>query len=81
MEILFKNKTKYTKKIYQKYLQFHQEKFGNKYTFTTIITILLLLFCIITNLQYSNYVITFGLIITLILFCIYFQYSLSLFFP
>lgn len=65
MKILFKNETKYTKDIYEKYLQFHQNKFGNKYTFTTIVIILLLCFCIITNLQYSNYFTTFLLLIIL----------------
>lgn len=71
MKILFKNKTKYTKEIYEKYLQFHQNKFGNKYTFTTIVTILLLCFCIITNLKYSNYFTTLILLIVLGVFCFY----------
>lgn len=71
MKILFKNKTKYTKEIYEKYLQFHQNKFGNKYTFTTIVIILLLCFCIITNLQYSNYFTMFLLLIILSAFCFY----------
>lgn len=68
MEILFKNKTKYTKETYQKFLQFNQNKFGNKYTFTTIVIILLLSFCFITNLQFSNYSTAFIFIITLIIF-------------
>ena len=68
MKTLFKNKTKYTKEIYAKYLQFHQNKFGNKYTFTTIVTILLLGFCIITNLKYLNYTTTFILLIILSIF-------------
>ena len=71
MKILFKNKTKYTKEIYEKYLQFHQNKFGNKYTFITIVTILLLCFCIITNLKYSNYFTGFLLLIILSIFCFY----------
>lgn len=71
MKILFKNKTKYTKIAYQKYLQFHQNKYGVRYKFTTIVTILLLCFCIITNLKYSNYYTTFLLIFTLIGFCFY----------
>lgn len=71
MEILFKNKTKYTKEIYQKYLQFHQDKFGMKYKFITILTILLLSFCFIINLKYSNYDTAFIFIIVLILFFIY----------
>ena len=71
MEILFKNKTKYTKEIYQKYLQFHQNKFGMKYKFITILSILLLSFCFIINLKYLNYDTAFIFIIILILFFIY----------
>ena len=71
MKILFKNKTKYTKQIYQKYLQFHQSKYGNKYTFTTIVTILFLCFCFIMNLKYSNYNTSILLVIVLIVFCFY----------
>lgn len=71
MEILFKNKTKYTKTVYQKYLQFHQNKYGNKYKFTTGTTILLICFCIIANLKYLNFYTSFLLIIALIAFCFY----------
>ena len=71
MEILFKNKTKYTKQAYAKYLQFHQEKYGLKYKFNTIVTILLLCFCIILNLKYSNIITTLIFVIILITFIIY----------
>lgn len=71
MKILFKNRTKYTKQAYEKYLQFHQNKYGQNYQFSTIITILLLCFCIIMNLKYSNYITTSILTITLVIFCFY----------
>lgn len=71
MKVLYKNKTKYTKETYAKYLQFHQKEFGNRYTFNTIITILLLCFCIITNLQYYNKPLAFILLIVLLIFCSY----------
>lgn len=71
MEILFKNKTKYTKEIYQKYLQFHQDKYGMTYKFYTIVTILLLSFCIICNIKYSNFGVTLALLLVLIIFCFY----------
>ena len=70
MKILYKNKTKYTKEVYSKFLQFHQNKFGNKYTFSTVVTILLLCFCIITNLQYYHKSVAFILLIFLIIFYI-----------
>lgn len=71
MKILFKNKTKYTKQAYQKYLEFHQDKYGNKYQFTTILYILLLVFCIIMNLKYSNIITSLILTLILIVFCFY----------
>lgn len=71
MEILFKNKTKYTKQSYEKYLQFHQNKYGNKYKFNTIVIILLICFCLIMNLKYNNYSTAIILIIALIAFCFY----------
>lgn len=71
MEILFKNKTKYTKQSYEKYLQFHQNKYGDKYKFNTIVIILLICFCLIMNLKYNNYNTAIILIIALITFCFY----------
>lgn len=71
MKILFENKTKYTKEVYQKYLKFHQSKYGNKYRFITIFYILLLCFCIIMNLKYWNIITTLILAITLTIFCFY----------
>lgn len=71
MNILFKNKTKYTKNAYQKYLNFHQTKFGTNYKFTTILTILLLCFCIIITLKNSYYTTSFIFIIFLAIFCFY----------
>ena len=71
MKLLYKNKTKYTKKAYQEYLQFHQNKYGHKYTFTTTVTILLLTFCIITNIKYSNYPTALILSLALTGFCFY----------
>lgn len=69
MKLLFKNKTQYTKKNYQKYLEFHQAKYGSMYQFYTILTIILLVFCIISNIKYRNYILSIIFIITLILFC------------
>ena len=71
MNILFKNTTKYTKQAYEKYLQFHQNKYGYNYQFITIVTILLLCFCIIMNLKYTNYITTVVLSIILGTFCYY----------
>ena len=55
MKILFKNKTKYTKKIYEEFLEFHQEKYGPSYYFYTAIIFLALLFCVVAQFQAKNY--------------------------
>ena len=69
MELLFKNQTQYTKKNYQKYLEFHQSKYSNWYQLYTILIIILLIFCIISNIQYSNYILSIIFILILITFC------------
>ena len=71
MKVLYKNKTKYTKETYAKYLQFHQNKFGTKYRFITILIILLLCFFIITNFKYANKTTGFILLLALLVFCLY----------
>ena len=54
MEVLFKNKTQYTKDVYNEYLEFHRNKFGFKYNVSTIAIAFLLLFCIIFNIKQNN---------------------------
>ena len=65
MEILFKNKTKYTKEIYKEFLEFHGEKYGTQYYLYTIAFIVAFIFCIVMQLKTANYLI--ALITTLIL--------------
>lgn len=71
MNILFKNKTKYTKQTYKKYLEFHQQKYGLKYKFHTITIILLLCFCIICNITSKNFLLVCLLLFALAIFCFY----------
>ena len=67
MKVLYKNKTKYTLDVYDKYLQFHRKKFGFRYNLYTIIFSILILFCLIINLVYGQ--IFLALIFTVILAC------------
>lgn len=55
MKILFKNTTKYTKKFYDIFLEFHNKKYGFYYSLYNIIIISLFLFCIILQVQYNYY--------------------------
>ncbi|MBP3254991.1 MAG: YcxB family protein [Clostridia bacterium] len=54
MKVNFKNTTKYTKEAYEKFLAFHQKKYGPKYKIVTAIVIVLLIFCSIMNFKYGN---------------------------
>ena len=71
MKVLFKNKTQYTKQTYQKYLNFHQDKYGLRYQFITIVIFLLLSFCTIMNFKYKTYHTAFFILICLIIFIYY----------
>lgn len=71
MKMLFKNKTKYTKETYNEYLQFHQNKYGMNYKFSTIVTILLLSFCAFCNIRYANLVTGILILLALTIFCLY----------
>lgn len=68
MKILFKNKTKYDKKTYNEYLQFHNNTFSNKYMFYTIIVGLLLFFCFAMQVKYNYYTLAICLFIIFFIF-------------
>ena len=55
MKLLFKNRTKYSKKVYNEYLNFHRNKYNLSYKFYTIIVALLLFFCIGMQVKYHYY--------------------------
>ena len=54
LKILFKNTTKYNKKVYDKFLQFHRNKFSLSYTFYTAIVAIALFYCISMQVIYHN---------------------------
>lgn len=68
MKILFKNKTKYSKEAYNKYLNFHSKKYCFRYNLYTAIIIFLLLFCIICQIKYHYYSLAIVLCFSLTLF-------------
>lgn len=55
LKILFKNKTKYSKETYKKFVEFHSNKYSFQYTLFNIIIIALILFCIILQVSYKYY--------------------------
>lgn len=74
MKLLFKNKTKYSMENYEKFLEFHQNKYGGKYTFSTIIIILMFLFLIISQIKFKTIIPLCFTIIGLIIFLVYRYY-------
>lgn len=71
MSILFKNKTKYTEKIYEEYLKFHYKKFHISYMFYTITIIILIVFCICLHIKYHNYILALTFFFILAAFIIW----------
>ena len=71
MKTLFKNKTKYTKQTYKKFVEFHQKQYGIYYTTYTIIFIILFIFCLIVQLQSHNYTIAILFVIAVISFILW----------
>jgi len=55
LKLLFKNKTKYTREVYDSYLIFHNKKYGFTYKLYTIIIVFLILFCLILQVKYRYY--------------------------
>ena len=55
LKILFKNTTQYTKKVYDKFLEFHRKKYRMPYIAFNVIIIACILFCLILQIQYHNF--------------------------
>lgn len=68
MKILFKNKTKYTKEIYYKFLEFHRYKYNFSYRLYTVVIIILILLCLILQVQSHNFTLAIFFCIILSIF-------------
>ncbi len=69
LKILFKNTTKYNGAIYIEFLQFHEKKYGLKYTLYTILIIVLLLFLVIMQIKFHR--IDTAIIICFVITCFF----------
>ena len=56
---LFKNTTKYTEKSYQQFVNFHGNKFNLSYNFYTIISLMLIIYCIVYSFIQKSYLLSF----------------------
>lgn len=52
LKAIFKNKTKYTSKVYEEFLEIHRNLYYFSSTLYTVVIIGLLLFCVILQLRY-----------------------------
>ena len=71
MKVLYKNTTKYTKETFEKFQQFHQNKYGLRYTIMTVVVVLLFTFCLVINFKYGYPLIGFLFLFGIIVFLIY----------
>ena len=69
MDLLFKNTTIYSKKIYDEFLEFHKNKYKYSYTLYTALIILAFLFCMGMQLKYHNY--TLAIIFVFCIICFF----------
>ena len=70
-KLLFKNATQYSKKVYDEFTYFHNDKYFWSYELFTIFIIILLIFCIIETIRAKVIVISLLFTITLIIFTTY----------
>ena len=71
MEPLFINKTKYSKQVYKKFIEFHQNKYGRQYSLYTIVVVLLFIFCLAMQIIYDNFQLASIFILAIILFLLW----------
>lgn len=69
--MLFKNHTKYSKKNYNLFIQFHNGKFGLIYDLYTITIVILLLYCFITTIKKKMILLSILFFIAICIFIIY----------
>lgn len=71
LKILFKNKTKYDKEIYRKFLEFHSKKYHFQSTLFNVVIIAFILFLIVLQITYKYYSIAILSAIIFTGFCLY----------
>ena len=70
-KMLFKNRTKYSKKNYNKFVQFHNGKFGLIYDIYTIIVLILLVYCFIATIKRKVILLAIIFFVAICIFTIY----------
>ena len=68
LKILFKNTTKYSKQVYNEFLEFHRKKYKFSYCAFNALVIFSIIFCIILQVSYHNFNLVFIFLAILISF-------------
>ena len=70
-KLLFKNTTQYSKKVYDEFTHFHNDKNNLYYEIFTVFILILLIYCIIETIKAKLVVLCIVFILTLIIFTCY----------
>ena len=70
-KLLFKNSTQYSKKLYDTFTKFHNEKFSLSYNFVTIFILVLLVYCLIMAITNRILFLSIVFLLALIVFTSY----------
>jgi len=70
-KLLFKNSTQYSKKLYDEFTRFHNEKFSLSYDIFTIFILILLLYCLVMTIKNKIVFLAIIFALTLIGFATY----------
>lgn len=62
MKVLFKNTTRYTKENCNNFIKFHTNKYGKKELIRMLLATLMILYILIFNIVYKNWLLVLGLI-------------------
>ena len=62
MKVLFKNTTQYTKENCNQFIEFHQKKYGKKELMKILIAGIAILYIVIFNIIYKNWMLILGII-------------------
>lgn len=79
-KLLFKNTTQYSKKVYDQFTRFHNEKFSLSYNLFTVFILILLIYCLIMTIRNKIVFLAILFSLVLIVFIVYRLFNPLLFY-
>lgn len=68
MEKLFENTTTYNIDVYKEFVNFHNRKYNMKYHSYTLFTLMLIVFCMVLQFKYENFLLGTSFVLLMIVF-------------